>query len=87
MKDTYNHHDVLKMMKSSTLLRRFSQLPVKWATYGQNGVRIQEAQTVCSKSALLKNQTLVFTKTAFRAPKQHRLSISGVQVSLKVEGG
>ena len=86
MTETYNLHNLLKVMKSWTLLPCFSQLPVKWATSGQNGVHIQEAQSVCSKSSLLRNQTLVFTKTAFRAPKQHRVSISGVQVSLPVEG-
>ena len=87
MKETYNHHDLLKMMKSQTFVACFSQLPVKWATSGQNGVHIRRAQTVGSKSCLLKNQTLVFTKTAFRAPKRDRVSISGVQVSLPVEGG
>ena len=75
------------MMKSSTLLPRFSQLPVKWATSGQNDVQIRKTQTVGSNRPLLKNQTLVFTKTAFRAPKRDRVSISGVQVSLPVEGG
>ena len=87
MKETYNLHNILKVMKSWTLLSCFSQLPVKWTTSGQNGVHLQEAQTVCSKSSLLRSQTLVFTKTAFLAPKQHRVSISGVQVSLPVEGG
>ena len=87
IKETYNYHDMLKIMKSWTFLWCFAQLPVKWATSGQNGVQIRKAQTVGSKWSLLRNQTLVFTKTAFRASKQHRVSISGVQVSLPVEGG
>ena len=87
MNETYNYHDALKMMKSWTILAGVSQLPVKWAISGQNGVHIRKAQTVGSKWSLLRNQTLVFTKTAFRAPKRDRVSVSGFQVSLPAEGG